>query len=315
MLPNQPRKIYRYQRFSVTTVESLCYDTLHFADPADFNDPLDCQPTVDADSDIDTLRHLLSELVKRRVEAESVAALNKAHLKSKKVDAHAKLLGEQAAHNELVNIAYHATNPDYEVREEDAERCLLTYGIQCELLKQYHRGICCFSAVVDNPLLWSHYGDQHRGLCIGYGINRTPRPRLWKVVYGGSRTVATSLIAKALPENDPEAQESLDRNVLLRKAASWRYEREWRLLGDRGVRDSVLGLKDVTFGMRCPDALMHAVITALESREEEVRFYVMYEVGGNFKLKRRPVDTDEMRAFFPKTARSGVEIFGLVDTD
>jgi hypothetical protein len=252
----------------------------------------------------------LSELVKKRVKAESVAALNKAHLKSKKAAAHAKRLGEQAAHSELANIAYHATNPEYEVSEEEAERWLLTSDIQRELLKQYDRGVCCFSSVVDNPLLWSHYSDQHRGLCIGYGLNRTPRPQLRKVVYGGSRTVATSLIAKALLENDPEAQELLDRDVLLRKASPWRYEREWRLLGNRGVQDSDLELKDVTFGLRCPVALQHAVITALESREEEVGFYEMYEVRGSFKLKRKPVDTDEMRAFLPKTARSGVEIFG-----
>lgn len=313
MSANQLRMIYRYQRFSATTVESLCHDTLYFADPAAFNDPLDCQPTVDADSDIDTLRHLLFELVKRRVEAESVAALNKAYLKSEKAAVHAKRLGEQAAHSELANVAHHATNPEYEVSEEEAERWLLTSDIQRELLKQYDRGLCCFSAVVDNPLLWSHYGDQHRGLCIGYGLNRTPKPLLRKVVYGGSRTVATSLIAKALLENEPEAKEVLDRAVLLRKAPAWRYEREWRLLGDRGVQDSTLELKDVTFGLRCPDALMHAIITALKSREE-VGFYKMYEVRGSFKLKQEPVDTDEMRAFLPKTARLGVEIFGPLST-
>jgi Protein of unknown function (DUF2971) len=242
--------------------------------------------------------------------------LNKTNLTSKKAAAHAKRLGEQAAHTELANIAHHATNPEYEVSEEEAERWLLTSDIEHELLKRYDRGVCCFSAAVDNRLLWSHYGDQHRGLCIGYGLNRTPRPHLRKVVYGGSRTVATSLIARALLENDPEAQESLDRDVLLRKATPWRYEREWRLLGDRRVQVSTLELKDVTFGLRCPVALMHAVITALESREEEVRFYEMYQVRGSFKLKRKPVDTDEMRDYLPKTARSGVEIFGsLCNTD
>ena len=136
MSPNPPKTIYRYQRFNVTTVESLCHDTLYFANPAAFNDPLDCQPTIDADSDIDTLRHLLLELVKRRVEAESLAVLNKVHLKSKKAAAHAKRLGEQAARTQLANIADHATNPEYEVSEEEAERWLLTSDIQHELLRQ-----------------------------------------------------------------------------------------------------------------------------------------------------------------------------------
>lgn len=296
-------------------VESLCHDQLHFADPAAFNDPLDCQPTVESDSDRDTLRLLLTELVRRRVEAKALASLRNAKLKGKKAAAHAKKLGEQAARIELANIAYHATNPEYEVGEEEAECRLLTTEIQRELLKQYDRGVCCFSAAVDNPLLWSHYGDQHRGLCIGYGLSRLPKPKLQKVVYGGSRTIMTSLIAQVLLKNDLNAEELLDRDVLLRKASPWRYEREWRLLGNRGVQDSALALKDVTFGLRCPVALMYAVITALESREEEVEFYEMYEVRGSFKLKRRSVNTDEMRAFLPHTARSGVEIFGPINED
>ena len=315
MSSEQPRKIYRYQRFSVMTVESLCHDQLHFADPDAFNDPLECQPTVESDSDRDTLRLVLTELIRRRVESEALASLKIAKLKGKKAAAHAKKLGEQAARNELVNIAYHATNPDYEDSIEENECWLLNIKIQDELLRQYDRGVCCFSSVVDNPILWSHYGDHHSGVCIGYGLNRNPKPKLHKVKYGGNRTVLTSLIAKALLNGDPKSKEFLDCNVLLRKASSWRYEREWRLLSHRGIQDSPLALKDVTFGLRCPTSVMHAIITALESREEEVKFYQMYEVRGSFKLKRKSVDVGEMRAYLPHTARSGVEIFGPINED
>lgn len=312
MLFDQPRKIYRYLRFSAKTVESLCHDQLHFADPTAFNDPLDCQPTVEANSDMDELRRLLAEQIKRRVEAETLASMKNARLKGNNAALHAKRLGEQAARSELANIAYHATNPDYECSEIEAERWLLTNEIQRELLKRYDRGVCCFSSTVDNPLLWSHYGDQHRGVCIGYGLNREPKPKLHKVLYGGSRTVETSLIANALLKKDPDSQELLDRNVLLRKASPWRYEREWRLLGDRGVQESCLAMKDVTFGLRCPAAVIHSVIAALESREDTVKFYQMSEVEGSFKLKRKPVELYEGPPLFPHTARSGLEIFGPI---
>ena len=223
---NQPRKIYRYQRFSARTIESLCHDHLHFADPAAFNDPLDCQPTVETDSDIDILRLLLTELISRRVKAEAVASLNNAKMKGKEALDHAKRMGDQAARSQLENIRYHSTNPEYEMSEEEAECWLLTVDIQSELLKQYDRGVCCFSGTFGNPLLWSHYGDQHRGLCIGYSLEREPKPKLRKVEYGGNRTVKTNLIVQALLKNDPDAQESLDRDILLRKASPWRYERE-----------------------------------------------------------------------------------------
>jgi len=54
---------------------------------------------------------------------------------------------------------------------------------------------------------------------------------------------------------------------------------------------------------------------ALESREDEVKFYQMYEIRRSFKLKRRSVDIDEMRAYLPHTARSGIEIFGPIDEE
>jgi Protein of unknown function (DUF2971) len=311
----QPRKVYRYQAFSATTVSSLCHDKLYFADPGAFNDPHDCKPTVDSDSDNEKLRAVLKTLIKRRVESETLASLRNARVKGEGAEAHAHRSGDQDACQELARIAYNATDPEFNCSEEDAENWLLTLEIQRELLAQYDRGVCCFASAVDNPLLWSHYGDQHRGLCIGYGLNRIPEPKLYKVVYGGSRTIKTSLIARALLENDHEAQDLLDRNVLLRKAPSWRYEREWRLLGKRGAQDSCLRLLEVTFGLRCPNALQHALTSTLEPRgETAIKFYEMYELRGSFKLKRRLVDLDELRAYYPRTAKSELEIFGPVSS-
>ena len=315
MSPAQPKKVYRYQQFNTRSVESLCHDNLHFADPTSFNDPLDCQPDVESDSSRDDLRLILTELIKRRIEAEAVASLKNAKLSGKNAIDHAKKLGNQTARSELEYIAYQATDPDYEVKKEVAECWLLTSKIQHELLKQYDRGVCCFSSVVDNPLLWSHYGDQHRGLCIGYNRDRNPVPKLHKVEYGGSRVVTTSLIAEAHLVKDPKSQELLNRSVLLRKASPWRYEREWRLIGNRGTKDSPLALKDVTFGLRCPSAVIHTVVSSLESRDDEVKFYGMYKVKGSFKLKREPLDLTEMSIYLPNTARSGIEVFGPIEEE
>ena len=71
MPSDRPRKIYRFQRFTARTFESLCHDQLHFADPIAFNDPLDCQPTVESDSDRGELRLILTELIRRRIRGGS----------------------------------------------------------------------------------------------------------------------------------------------------------------------------------------------------------------------------------------------------
>jgi len=291
-------------------VESLCHDELYFASPADFNDPFDCKPVVVPDSDLRTLQAVLRKLIERRVSAETLNALKTARLKGDKVVAYARRCGKQEGARELANIAYHATNPDYDCSKEEAERGLLAADIQRELLRQHDGGVCCFSETFKNPLLWSHYGDQHRGVCIGYGLDRLPRPEMHKVLYGGSRTVKSSLVAQAILEEDEQAIAALERDVLLRKAPEWHYEKEWRLRGSRGAQESCLRLIDVTFGFRCSGALKHALVSSLERRVPEVKFYEIRAIPGTFKLMREELDRAELSACFPKVAESGIEIFG-----
>jgi hypothetical protein len=33
-------------------------------------------------------------------------------------------------------------------------------------------GVLCFSRSWRNPVLWSHYGDKHRGICLGFPLDR-----------------------------------------------------------------------------------------------------------------------------------------------
>ena len=308
-----PKTFYKYRAFNTTTLDALCRDTVYFANPGAFNDPLDCVPTIECDLPIANLRELLSFLIKLRVKSEILASLKQARLKTHSASEHAQLKAHIQAKQELENISYNATNPDYDGDVEDAESWLLVQDIQRELNRHYERGVCSFSTTFSSPLLWSHYGEQHQGLCIGYGTKRDPVPKLNKVVYGGSRSIKTSTLLMAFVHADKKAQKELDRDVLLRKARGWNYEREWRLIGTQGIQDSPLLLKDVTFGIRCPSSIMHSVVSALSGRDSDVKFFEMYVVHGSFRLRRRPLDLAELGVYLPRTARSGIEIFGPVD--
>lgn len=203
---DQPDKIYRYQKFSALSIGALCHDQLYFSEPRSFNDPLDCQPSVESDSNIDRLRLVLTTQIQQRVEAEILSSLTKAKVTGENSIKHAKEIAKQIAENELLDIKYNAKDPERESSYFDNECWLLTCEIERELLKKYDRGICCFTSNKYNPLLWSHYGDQHRGFCAGYDLNRKPKPDLHKVIYNGNRIVHTNLIAKAIIEEDLEYQ-------------------------------------------------------------------------------------------------------------
>lgn len=304
-----PKKVYRYQRFSELSLEALCHDQVFFSDPAAFNDPLDCKPCVVSDSNLDELRLIYRRQLEKRVGAETIASLKKANLKGENANLHAQSVVEQYVERELEDIKYLATNPEYTNGRYEAECNILTYEIQRELLKEYDKGICCFSSSDVNPLLWSHYGDQHHGFCVGYDLNRDPKPNLHQVTYGGNRIIHTSLILKAIVEERGDYRTELNKNVLLRKALPWGYEEEWRLLGNRGIQDSPLALKDITFGLRCSRGVKHAVIAALKGRSDGVSFYEVFQHRGSFDLKTQPVD-NEFLYYLPRISKSGQEIFG-----
>jgi hypothetical protein len=215
------KTVYRYRSFSTKTLDSLCHDTLYFAHPGTFNDPLDCKPTLECDSNLEQLRKLHERLFERRVLAEKRSSLLKAGFRGPKTDQQIAKRARAEVARELADIVYNATNPEHGDDPGKNEEWILTQEIHRELLKNYERGVCCFSTTSTSPLLWSHYGDQHQGICIGYSTERNPRPNLERVIYGGNRNIKTSKLVKALLDEEPEAKIELDRSVLLRKARGW----------------------------------------------------------------------------------------------
>jgi len=308
----QPEKIYRYRAFSELTIDSLCKDQLYFANPNSFNDPMDCQPTIESNSNNSELKAILYELISSRVKSETLSSLKSVKVNIHNIDNHSLDLAKSTANNELARISYYATNPEYDeqgINTEEAENWILLCEIQKELLNKYNKGVCCFSSTFDSSLLWSHYGDQHQGLCIGYSLNRNPQPALHKVIYDDNRVLNTSTISQAILQNDNNAKKIVDDSVLLRKATPWNYEDEWRLFESIGLNDSPLAMTDITFGLRCPSSIVHTVINALKERSDGIEFYQMRQIRGSYELCREPVDP-EVTHYFPHTARSGTEIFG-----
>lgn len=81
----------------------------------------------------------------------------------------------------------------------------------------------------DHPLMWSHYADEHRGVCVHFDATRTP--------FGSSLLVDYSVDYPAivLPGFD---EDSAFREAALRKADYWNYETEYRLVSVRGDNPS-----------------------------------------------------------------------------
>lgn len=300
-----PARLYKYRAFSANALEMLVEDDLHFADPDKFNDPLDTKPTLEPDLSEQALADLLSRLFEERTQAEMTAAAKSIRYRGPKTLEHIASVARKQALRLIEDIRYNATNPEYEF--DNPEQYLLGRALESELLQRYDRGVFSLAERTLCPLMWSHYGDQHKGICVGYSVPSAAQASLHQMQYGGSRLVRASDVA-AMTLNEEGAKQRVDDAVLLRKAKAWKYEKEWRLFGPRGSHSSPLELEEITFGMRCPAHVVYSVVKALQGRSRPVRFFEVYEQKQSFVLKRRTLNMDEMLVFYPRRALTIAEM-------
>lgn len=305
--PKVPRRLYKFKAFSAQSLELLVEDLVFYANPAEFNDPLDSQPSLQVDLDVADLERVLTLLIKNRLQSQMNAAAAAIKYRGPKTQTHIQELSTLQAKRVLEEIAYKATDPEFNEPAPGPIKFLLGRHIQEELLRRYETGILSLGRRYACPLMWSHYGDQHRGLCLGYSVPAGAEDVLHQVHYGGSREVLASQVLEMLNGSEL-AKRAVDEAVFLRKASDWRYEREWRHLGVRGLHDSPFELEEVIFGLRCNASVKHAVRTALERRDSEVRLYQMRQSHGDFRLRKAGLDVDDLTSS-PRRSLTGLEAF------
>jgi len=83
-------------------------------------------------------------------------------------------------------------------------------------------GLLCFSANWTSVVLWSHYASKHRGICLGFDLQRDSVQR---VRYEDQRILAELDES----ENDPtKISPELQETLLCTKFRQWDYEQEYR---------------------------------------------------------------------------------------
>jgi hypothetical protein len=82
-------------------------------------------------------------------------------------------------------------------------------------------GFVCFSASWTNPVIWAHYAEQHRGMCLGFDV---PDEYCKSVTYVPGR-----LPFPALETMTPDERFAAAQAFLFTKFSSWEYENEVRV--------------------------------------------------------------------------------------
>ena len=228
-MPNRPNTFFKYMTAKVAKIV-LVNQTLRWSSPLLFNDPFDVKRDFDWGFDFEELKKPLLDEIMNLISAKDIPDLS-----------------SQPHIERLVNRL--RRNPDFcntvlpelpQWIEQDIQS--IKSGAYQVLKKQWSEfspqfRILSLSAINDNPLMWSHYSDSHKGVVFELqGINHLDSPWLiaQPVVY---QDPPPMLATKQEWIKSMTGQKRLNHDkwqfftpYTLTKTTDWEHEKEWRVV-------------------------------------------------------------------------------------
>ena len=302
-----PNKLYKYEFISEHSIKNIKNNQIYFNSPKNFNDPYDCLHSIDykplsldlikklfieANSEGD-MSVLTNQLFNDTINIESLVELNR-RLISKNPNLENTLkkklnLTSAQYFNELTTILQDETIfNEHKTRISTIISEMATKILQKEIDKRKSKmanqhGICCFSKIFDNMLMWSYYANGHKGFCLEFDTSEEPFNKSREVNYvEGLPPFDPSFIL-----NDKRDPEDFIGIFLATKNIEWIHEKEWRIFHNESSK--LYGYKSraltgIYFGTNIDSTIKEILLTILHSQNPYVRFYQMEKVQNKFKV-------------------------------
>lgn len=170
------------------------------------------------------------------------------------------------------------------------------YSLQKQIALQswYSFRICSFTEIADNILMWSHYADYHKGLCLVFDTTKDPKcfGRGCGIIYSNKR-----------PKYGLGQEVKLI-NPLTTKFIDWAYEQEFRIIKSptehQNNQSNLFAFKpealtEIIFGAKAPLELYYEVRELCqENGLEHVRFSKMHIADEElYKLIKAPIEINK----------------------
>lgn len=285
-----PEKLYKYRSFNAYTLSLLCEDEVYYAPPSSFNDPLDCNPTIENDLDLVSLKNLYQKMYEKDCK-QSIPQKFEFDIKLPNVQ-------EKTIKEYLEETSTHVTNSffnRYSLKECNAkdETELAQFLInECKTLldkKMAHWGVLSLAKRWNCPLMWSHYAYNHQGLCIEYDTDENTCNRLSPVDYKRPRSIKVSDLIQSELDGSIKAWHKIVNAYFFTKARDWKYEKEWRCVSvTLGKISAPFRISGIYFGLRCDPAVKKTIYNLLQNQKKpSVRFYQVIDNKKDFFLKKQ----------------------------
>jgi hypothetical protein len=156
-------------------------------------------------------------------------------------------------------------------------------------------GAMCLSRSCTDSLLWAHYADKHRGICLGIDIPDDPN-KVHSVIYANERELMDpEILWKAVDEGPSEAFTTALMRKHLVKYKRWDYEDEVRMITPLKMgltffefNDEDFILRQVILGLRSR-LTKKPIANRLRSYGHDVEILKATVSPGEFRIIPRPV--------------------------
>ena len=230
-------RLYHWQVFRPDRLERVLRDNaIYFSRPGDFNDPWDCRPFFNTNllNDPDEVQRHIDWVVRI---CRQDGRMPESDIEKMK---------------EALN--------DRKILERKIRQA--TIEMQQAVLERYR--VYCLCPDVHNSLMWAHYADSHRGVCLEFNVRNE--------VICGALDVQYSVDFPVTSQYSDDPAENL--LPLLAKSKVWAYEQEYRLIAqdsrNRTPRDTLLVEDGI---LKLPQGALRSIIVGCQGPVDEVRAF------------------------------------------
>ena len=299
--------MFKYSSINSYSLRNLQKNQIYFNNPLNFNDPFDTfhpaeltetsnekfVETFSKTSKRDFDKNSLLEILNRTISKDNLYKFCEEHAEymfdfnqkdeNQIFDSKEDFLkqlndADESNNNSLNNISrffqFIKQRLDTSIREN-------LYEIRKESFSKI--GVSCFSKNNSNLLMWSHYADSHRGMCLEFDSQVLPFSKCNEVTY---KSKIPSISMDSLLNEDLDSE--FIKKLLSFKSIDWKHEEELRIFHQESNKSYVYpnnSLKAIYFGIRSDQSDIEIVCSIIKAQNPNVKFYRMEKKELTFGIK------------------------------